>query len=79
VKSHIGFIEKKGFQYSLLADTEKTMLNDFEVWGPKKFMGREYDGVLRSTIIINEEGKVSHVVEKVKTKTHGEQLMEILG
>ncbi len=78
VAKHKKFIDKYEFQYSLLADTEKTLINAFEVWGPKKFMGREIVGVYRSTFLINEEGVISHVLDKVKTKIHGEQILEAL-
>ncbi len=75
VAKHKKFIAKYEFQYSLLADTEKSLINAFEVWGPKKFMGREIVGVYRSTFIINEEGIITHVIDKVKTKIHGEQIL----
>ena len=76
---HKRFIEKYSFPFSLLADEEKVVLKAYGAWGRKKFMGREYDGVLRSTFIIDEEGKILEVIDKVKTKTHAAQIMEILG
>lgn len=76
---HQKFIDKYEFQYSLLADTEKEMINAFGLWGPKKFMGREITGVYRTTIIVDEEGKISHIIDKVKTKEHANQLIEALG
>ncbi len=78
IKKHIKFIDKYEFQYSLLADPEKEVINAFGIWGPKKFMGREYEGVHRTTFVINEEGKISHIFKKVKTKIHGEEIAEAL-
>jgi len=77
-KKHQKFIDKYEFQYSLLADTEKEMINAFGLWGPKKFMGREITGVYRTTVIVDEKGMVSHVIEKVVTKSHGTQLLDII-
>ncbi len=77
-RKHQNFIKKYSFQYDLLADTDLSMLKAFGVWGRKKFMGREFDGVLRTTVIINEKGIVENVIEKVVTKKHAEQLMEII-
>ncbi len=77
-KKHQKFIDKYEFQYSLLADTDKKMINDFGLWGPKKFMGREIEGVYRTTVIVDEEGKVMDIIEKVVTKIHGEQLLEAI-
>lgn len=77
-KKHEKFIAKYEFQYDLLADTEKEMINAFGLWGPKKFMGKEITGVYRTTVIVNEEGIVSAVVEKVITKSHGEQLLGVI-
>lgn len=73
---HKKFIDKYEFQYDLLADTEKEMLHAFGLWGPKKFMGREIVGVYRTTILVNEKGIVDSIIEKVKTKIHGEQILE---
>ena len=77
-KKHTKFIEKFSFPFPLLADEDKTVLKAFDAWGLKKFMGREYDGVLRSTYIIDENGVISHVIEKVKTKTHASQIMDLV-
>lgn len=71
------FSDKYDFPFPLLADTEKEVINAFGVWGPKKFMGREYDGIHRMTFLINEEGVVEHVIEKVKTKAHAAQILEL--
>ncbi|NQX77235.1 thioredoxin-dependent thiol peroxidase [Gilvibacter sp.] len=71
------FSTKYEFPFPLLADTEKDVINAFGVWGPKKFMGREYDGIHRMTFLINEEGVVDHVISKVKTKAHAAQILEL--
>lgn len=78
-KKQLAFKEKYEFQYPLLADTEHQLIKGFGVWGPKKFMGKEYDGLHRTTFVINEEGIVTHVVEKVNTKDHANQLLELIG
>lgn len=75
---HRKFIEKYEFQYDLLADPEKETINKFGLWGPKQFMGKEIVGVYRTTLIVNEEGVVTHIIDKVKTKDHGEQILAAL-
>lgn len=74
-KRHQKFIEKYDLPFSLLSDEDHTVLNAYGVWGPKKFMGKEYDGIHRTTFVINEEGVVEEVIEKVKTKVHAEQIL----
>src|SRR5210317_2055444 len=64
-KKQLAFKEKYNFQYPLLADTAHEIIDKYGVWGPKKFMGKEYDGLHRTTFLINEEGTISHVIEKV--------------
>ena len=73
------FKEKYGFTYDLLADTEHQLIDAYGVWGPKKFMGKEYDGLHRTTFIINADGSISHVINKVRTKDHADQILELLG
>ncbi|EDP70696.1 bacterioferritin comigratory protein [Flavobacteriales bacterium ALC-1] len=75
-KRQSNFKNKFNFPYPLLADTEKEVINAFGVWGPKKFMGREFDGIHRKTFIINEEGVVERVIDKVKAKIHSDQILE---
>ncbi|MBJ6369399.1 thioredoxin-dependent thiol peroxidase [Snuella sedimenti] len=70
------FKNKYDFPFSLLVDEDKTVINTFGVWGPKKFMGREYDGIHRMTFIIDENGIVERVIDKVKTKDHAAQILE---
>lgn len=79
VKKHRKFIEKYEFQYPLLADPEKIAINNFGLWGPKQFMGREVTGVYRTTVIVNESGEIEHIIKKVKTKDHGDQILELIG
>ena len=73
------FMEKYGFTYDLLADTEPQLIDAYGVWGPKKFMGKEYDGLHRTTFIVDANGIISHVINKVRTKDHADQILELLG
>lgn len=75
-KRHQKFIEKYKLPFSLIADTEKEVINVFGVWGPKKFMGREFDGIHRTTFVINEKGVIDKIIRKVKTKEHATQILE---
>lgn len=77
-KKQQNFSEKYNFPFPLLADEDKQVINAFGVWGPKKFMGREYDGIHRMTFIIDENGVVERVIEKVKTKAHAAQILEAI-
>lgn len=70
------FKKKFQFQYPLLADTQKEVINAFGVWGPKKFMGRTYNGIHRKTFVIDENGVVTRVIDKVKSKIHAAQILE---
>ena len=72
---HTKFIEKYDLPMPLLADEDHSVMQAFGVWGRKKFMGREYDGVLRTTFVI-DDGKIDRVYTKVKTKVHAEQILE---
>lgn len=72
-KKQANFKDKYEFPFPLLADEDHTVINTFGVWGPKKFMGKEYDGIHRTTFIINGDGVVENVIEKVKTKDHAAQ------
>ncbi len=74
-KRQQNFISKNELPFPLLADEDKTVINAFGVWGPKKFMGREFDGIHRATFIINENGVLEDVITKVKTKAHSEQIL----
>ena len=76
VNSHKKFCEKMGIKYVLLADTDKEVSKKFGVWGKKKFMGREYMGVIRSTFLVNEKGKIFKVFPKVKAAGHAKIVLE---
>ncbi|MEM6894035.1 MAG: thioredoxin-dependent thiol peroxidase [Bacteroidota bacterium] len=74
-KKQANFKSKYEFQFPLLADEDHTVISTFGVWGPKKFMGKEYDGLHRTTFVIDGEGVIEKVIEKVKTKDHAAQLL----
>ena len=74
-KKQIRFKEKYNFPYPLIPDTEKEILKLYGIWGPKKLYGREYDGIHRTTFIIDEEGKIEKIFKKVKTKEHTAQIL----
>ncbi len=74
-KKQSNFKNKYEFPFPLLADEDHTVINTFGVWGPKKFMGKEYDGIHRTTFVIDEDGVVENVIEKVKTKDHAAQIL----
>ena len=75
---HRQFIVKHELPFTLVADTEKQWINSFGVWGPKKFMGRTFDGILRTTFIINPEGIITHVIKKVDTKNSTQQVLDLI-
>ena len=75
-KRQKNFKEKYKLPFPLLADENKEVLNGFGVWGPKKFMGKTYDGIHRMTFIIDETGTIDRVIEKVKTKDHAAQILD---
>ena len=74
-KKQSNFKNKYEFPFPLLADEDKEVIQAYGVWGPKKFMGKEYDGIHRTTFIIDEEGKIEEVINKVKTKAHTDQIL----
>ncbi|MDB4649502.1 thioredoxin-dependent thiol peroxidase [Crocinitomicaceae bacterium] len=78
VKSHDKFSSKFSLPFSLLADEAKELINSFGVWGPKKFMGREYEGIHRLTFVIDENGLIMHVIQKPKTKDHANEILDLL-
>jgi peroxiredoxin Q/BCP len=75
-KAQSKFKTKYEFPFPLLADEDKSVIQAFGVWGPKKFMGKEYDGIHRTTFIINEEGIIDEVISDVKTKAHAAQILK---
>ena len=76
VKKHQKFIEKYNLSFSLVSDEEKKVVEDYGVWGLKKFMGREYMGISRTTFIIDENGAIEEVITKVDTKNHTSQILK---
>ena len=74
-KRQSNFKNKYEFPFPLLADEDKSVIEDFGVWGPKKFMGKEYEGIHRTTFVIDEKGILEQVISKVKTKDHAAQIL----
>lgn len=74
-KSHRGFIEKQNLPFRLIADTDTTLQQQFGVWAEKKMYGRTYMGTLRYTFLIDENGVIEKVIEKVDTKNHAQQIL----
>jgi peroxiredoxin Q/BCP len=72
------FIEKESLNFDLLSDEDHSIADLYGVWGLKKFMGREFDGIHRITFIIDEQGKMANVMEKVKTKSHHDDVLGAL-
>ncbi|MBL0023748.1 MAG: peroxiredoxin [Saprospiraceae bacterium] len=79
VKKHQKFIDKYDLPYSLIADPELSMMNAFGYYGPKIFMGKEVNGVYRTTIVTNEKGIITHIIEDVVSGDHSNQLKTALG
>ena len=75
-KKQSNFKNKHELPFPLLADEDKKVIEAFGVWGPKKFMGREFDGIHRTTFIIDEKGIIDEVIMKVKTKEHADQILK---
>lgn len=78
-KSHAKFVDKYKLPFSLLSDGDKKIANDYGVWGKKKFMGKEYDGIHRTTFVIDETGKIEKIITKVDTKDSSGQILSELG
>jgi len=74
-RKQTNFRNKYELPFPLLADERKEVIEAYGVWGPKKFMGKEYDGIHRTTFIIDEAGKIEEVIKKVKTKEHSKQIL----
>ncbi|WP_417370625.1 thioredoxin-dependent thiol peroxidase [Gelidibacter japonicus] len=75
-KRQSNFKSKYNFPYPLLADEDKEVIKAFDVWGEKKFMGRTFDGIHRVTFVIDENGIIEKVIDKVKAKIHTEQILD---
>jgi peroxiredoxin Q/BCP len=76
VKRHQKFIEKHNLPFNLISDEDQKVVNDYGVWQLKKFMGREYMGIVRTTFIIDEKGLISDIISKVNTKEHTTQIID---
>lgn len=72
------FIEKKDLNFTLLSDEDHAIAEKYGVWGLKKFMGKEFMGILRTTFIIGKDGRLKHVMDKVKTKTHHDDVIALI-
>ncbi len=77
-KSHQKFITKHELPFPLLADTDQSVVNAYEVWVEKSMYGRKYMGTARKTFIIDEKGKIAHIIEKVDTKDHAGQILKLV-
>ena len=77
-KSHKKFETKFNLPFPLVADTDKTIVEKYGVWGLKKFMGREYVGINRTTFIIDESGKITNIIEKPDSKNHAQEIRDLL-
>ena len=75
VEKQKSFCDKNNLPFPLLADENKEIINAYGVWGPKKFMGKIYDGIHRTTFIIDANGMISNIIEKVETKRHSFQIL----
>ena len=78
LKSHDKFRDKYKIKFDLLADEELTVLKKYKVWGKKKFMGREFMGIIRSTFLIDKKGKIIKIWKNVKVKDHAKEVLETL-
>ena len=74
-KRQQNFVNKYELPFPLLADEDHAVINGFGVWGPKKFMGKEYDGIHRTTFVVDGNGVIEEVIYKVKTKDHAAQIL----
>ena len=77
-KSHQKFINKHNLPFTLLADTDKKIVEDYGVWGEKNMYGKKYMGITRKTFLIDEQGVISHIIEKVDTANSTAQVLELL-
>lgn len=78
-KSHQKFARKYDLPFPLLPDEDQQIVNAYGVWGEKKFMGRIFDGIHRTTFLINEKGIIEKIIDKPHSKTHAEEILEIWG
>jgi thioredoxin-dependent peroxiredoxin len=76
--SHLNFIKKNVLPFDLIPDIEKKIIRDYGAWGPKKLYGREYEGLIRTTFLIDEKGLIEHIFTKVDTRNHAQQILAVL-
>jgi len=76
VASHDKFAKRFGLPFPLIADTEKVICNLYGVWGEKKFLGKTFDGIKRTTFVINENGIIEKIITKVNTNAHASQILD---
>ena len=76
-KSHKKFEKKFSLPFTLVADPEQKIVNAYGIWGEKNFMGRTFMGTIRTTFLINEQGKIAHIINKVDTKDHTAQILSV--
>ena len=76
-KSHQKFISKYQLPFPLISDVDKNVINSYGVWGEKKMYGKSYDGILRTTFIISENGEIENIIEKVDTSNHTQQILDL--
>ncbi len=74
-KSHKGFAEKFSLPFSLISDTDGKIVEAYDAWGEKKFMGRTYMGIIRKTYVVDENGTITDIIDKVDTKNHSAQII----
>ena len=72
------FTDKESLNFTLLSDEDHAVADKYGVWGLKKFMGREFMGIIRSTFVVDKNGKLAHIMDKVKTKSHHDAVLEVL-
>ena len=77
-KSHKGFITKHGLLFRLIADPDKKVIQAYGAWGEKKMYGKSYDGIIRTSFIISQDGRIEKIIDKVKTKDHAKQILDNL-
>ena len=78
-KSHTKFVNKYNLPFNLIADTDKNIVEAYGVWVEKSMYGKTYMGTARKTFIINPEGKIAHIIEKVDTKNSSQQVLDLVG
>ena len=76
-KSHKGFASKYSLPFPLIADTSKKIVNDYGVFGEKKMYGKSYFGIIRTTFVIDENGIIEKIIQKVDTSNHAEQVLNL--